>query len=383
MLRVLHVLHGMGRGGVETWLMHVLRRSDRTRIRLDFAVATADSQAYDNEVAARGSTILRCPPLSSPLTYARALAQHLRRHGPYDVVHSHLAFYSGIVLAVAARAGVAGRIAHIHTAVATRSLETFLSRSLRATYRRLLRPLLFHYMTAGIANSDASGRYLFAKSWGRDPRLHRVLYGFDFDPYLLLPPRGRLRHELGLPPRGKMLVHVGRLHPTKNHVFLLQVFSELIRQNFDCHLVLVGDGPLRSQLENLARELSLGGRCHFVGDQDAVHRFLGAADLMVFPSLFEGLGIAVVEAQAAGLSVIASDSLPPESDVIPDLVRRLPLALGPNEWARTIALQFDSRPSISQPDAAQAVRQSAFGIDRCIRELELLYEPPPITRAPY
>ncbi len=306
-MRVLHVVGGMDRGGVETWLVQVLRHMDPARIRMDFLVNTDRDCAFDEEIEALGSRIHRCVRYRRPWRYVPALLRILRDHGPYDVVHSHVHFFSGFVLAVAKRAGVRGRIAHSHTTAPDAEARP---RLYRRPYRWLAARLIRANSTLGLAASAPAATALFGSRWRSDPRW-RVLYcGIDLAPFRQACDPRAIRQELGVGD-AFVLGHVGRFVPAKNHAFLLQIAAAVRAAAPNTHLLLLGDGPTRPAVEAAARELGLSSHVSFLRTRPDVPRILVAAtDAFLFPSSHEGLGLALVEAQAAGLPCFYSDTIP-------------------------------------------------------------------------
>lgn len=367
-LRVLHVVGGMDRGGVETWLMHVLRRLDRQQVRMDFLVHTETPRAFDEEIVARGARLLRCP-LPAPLwRYATSLRSVLRRTGPFDVVHSHVHHFSGCVLAVARLAGVPVRVAHSHSDRRAAEEGAGLRRSayLAATQRALL-----HVMTAGLACSRDAARDLYGLGWSKDPRIQVLHYGIDLEPFRQVVDRAEVRAELGLGP-GRVFGHVGRFVEAKDHALLIDIFDVLARADAGAQLLLVGDGPLRPTIEARVRHLGLSSRIVFAGVRPDVPRVLQAMDAFIFPSRFEGLGLAAVEAQAAGLPVLMSTAVPEEAVVVPHLVRRHERSQPPSEWARA-ALELASRPPPPPESTLAAVTAAGFDINTSAERLQALY----------
>ncbi len=370
-IRILQVVGGMNRAGVETWLIHVLRHIDRDRFRMDFLVHTERPCAHDDEIRALGSRIIPCLHPHRPWVFARNFRQAMKKHGPYDVVHSHVHHYSGLVLRLAAKAQVPVCIAHSHND--TSALQRRAG-PLRRLYLLVTKHWIARYATVGLAASPPAAAALFGPRWADDPRYHVLYYGIDVAPFRGDGADGAaLRAELGLPANGLVIGHVGRFHQQKNHAFLLEVFAEVARREPRAHLLLVGDGPLRPAIERQAQDLGLAGRVTFTGVRDDVPRLmLGAMDLFLFPSLYEGLGIVLVEAQAVGLPCAISDVIPDEADVIPEMVHRLSLQDPPTRWAEVVLACAQSRP-LSQPEALARIQQSPFDIKISVRQLEAIY----------
>lgn len=353
-IRILHVLGQLNPGGVENWLRDVLRRLDRAAFRSDVLVHAASPGAYDDEVKGQGARLFSCPHPQTP-SYRRRFRDLLARHGPFDVVHSHVHHFSGVVCRLAYQLGVPGRIVHSHTAntVGTRRLA-------RRAYEWVMCRRIADYATFGLATSGAADRALFRGAAARVPR--KILpCGIDLRPFEPETDRSEVRRELGLPPHSFVVGHVGRFVPEKNHAFLLRVAAELAARRPETRLVLVGDGPLRGATEREATRL-IPGRAHFLGRQADVPRLLGAMDAFVFPSRVEGLGLALVEAQAAGVPCVAAESVPAEAVAIGRLVRRLPLSEPPAAWA-DVLLHLADAPRLARREALDAIGRGPLSLE--------------------
>jgi glycosyltransferase involved in cell wall biosynthesis len=166
---------------------------------------------------------------------------------------------------------------------------------------------------------------------------------------------------------------VGNFLPVKNHAFILRVLSDVVERRGDTQLLLVGQGPLQDSVRKAAEAAGLGERVVFAGQRSDVPRLLrGAVDVFVFPSHYEGLPVAVIEAQAAGLPVVLSDAVTTEVDIVPQLVSRLSLRLLPTDWAAA-CLAASSRRCHPAAILAQ-MEQSRFNIENGVRDLERIYE---------
>jgi glycosyltransferase involved in cell wall biosynthesis len=365
-VRVLEVLGQLNRGGVETWLMHILRHIDRDRFRIDFLVHTDRSGAYDDEVRALGSTIIPCLNPERPWRYGPRFKRLLHEHGPYDVVHSHVYHYSGLILRWAEQAGVPIRIAHSHNTVYP-GLRHAVS---RWTYGRAMTHLIDRHATAGLGCSDEAASVLFGRGWKADRRFRTFFCGIDEAPFRIAIDAAKVRASVGVPADAPIIGHVGRMDPQKNHAFLLEVFRAITRRRPDARLLLIGDGPLRPELEARSRSLGIHDKivwCGLRSDVPAVLR--GATDVFVFPSLWEGLGLAVVEAQYAGRPCVISSVIPAEADIAPELVSRIDLDAGAEQWAEVTL----SRLRAAGASAPSAPRSDRFDLARNLRDLAALY----------
>jgi glycosyltransferase involved in cell wall biosynthesis len=367
--RVLHVLGRLDFGGVEAWLAGVAGSVDRRKVELDFLVHDPRPGALDGEVRAHGCRILPCP-IAEPLAYPGRFRRILREQGPYDVVHSHVHHFSGVVLALARAAGVPIRIAHSHSD--TRGGDAAAGRRRRA-YLGVAGWLLRRNATVEVAASKTAAQALFGAGWESDPRVRVVHCGIDLARYAGAPPRAEVRRELGIPPDAVVLGHVGRLSPPKNHAFLVKVMAAAARGEPRARLLAVGGGPLEGALRRAVAAYGLQDRVVLPGARTDVPRLLAAMDAFVFPSLWEGMPLSLVEAQAAGLPCLVSTAVTDEATVVGELVTRRDLAVGAEPWAAT-ALHLARSPRPVEPAAALArVRESDFDVGVSARALEGLY----------
>jgi glycosyltransferase involved in cell wall biosynthesis len=377
-IRVLHIVGGMGRGGVETWLLHILRHINRERFQMDFIVHTAEPCPYDDQVRALGGGILPCLRPDRPWRYAKNFRRILAAYGPYDIVHSHVHHYSGYALRLAQHAGVPVRIAHSHNDA---SLQDISPSPLRWIYLTIAKHWIRCFATIGLAASGKAAEALFGRQWQRSSFCRLLYYGIDLAPFRA-PADLSIRAALQLCPDAFVIVHVGRFDEQKNHGFLLEIFSSVADADPRSRLVLIGDGPLRPAIERRVSELGLAQRVVFTGLRADVPRvLLGAANVFVMPSLHEGLPLAGLEAQAAGLPCVFADSITAELDVVPQLVTRLRLSDSSSDWARVLLAKRDQAPPITQDEALGVMQASPFDILRSAEELARLYQTAVVSSA--
>ena len=369
-VRVLHVLGKLDYGGVEVWLMNVLRNIDREAFHIDFAVHTHSPAAFDSEAHQLGANILALdPPRRSPISYTRQLARLIRCNGPYDIVHSHVHFFSGYVLKQSARNGIPIRIAHSHND--TRALDGKAGWP-RWLYRALTGRWINRFATAGLACSSWAAMSLFGQNWQNDSRWRVLRYGIDFSKFAKSHDRERLLREMGIPVNRRIVGQIGRLTEQKNHEFSLRVIRELVASDANVHFLIVGGGELEQKIRSQIAELGLSEYATLVGDQQDVTRYLSVMDVMIFPSAHEGLGIVMLEAQAAGVPVVASDQVPEDGIVLPNAVERLSLQLEPTVWCA--AIQRGLAAPVKDPaKTAVQMAQSEFAITRSVEQLCKVY----------
>jgi glycosyltransferase involved in cell wall biosynthesis len=361
MIRVLHVVTLLNRGGLETMLMNYYRAMDRTRVQFDFLVHREARGDYEDEIEALGGRIYRLPPItpSSMPGYNRRMKQFLAAHGPIEIIHSHLDTLSGLPLLAAMEMGVPVRIAHCHT--------TAVARDWKAPVRGFLKRGAATYASHYFACSEPAGRWFYGRKL--QDRVRVLNNAIPVTDYAYKAETAEaVRKELGL--RGKWVAgHVGSFTPPKNHIFLLNVFSEIRRTNEDARLLLIGDGELRSGIEGTINRLGLSDSVLLLGVRPDVPRLLQAVDIFLFPSLYEGLPVALIEAQASGLPCLVSDRVPEEA-AVSGRVEFLSLEAGPRRWAERAA-EFPR--GFERRNMCREIIAAGYDIESSARELQVFY----------
>ena len=368
-IRILHVVGMMDRGGAETWLMHILRNIDRSIFQMDFLVNTTATCAYDDEIRALGGRIIPCTGPSNPIEYAQKFKQILREDGPYNVVHSHIHHYNGYVLKLAHQAGVPIRVCHSH--IDSTALEAKSSWR-RRLYLKLMTRWIDRHATIGLGCSDVASADLFGKNWKKDPRWQIYYCSIDLTPFATASDAASVRADLGIPASAFVVGHVGRFQQQKNHTFLVDIFAEVLKQQPQAYLLLVGEGDLRPQIEQQALAQGIGHRTIFAGSRPDVPSLMqGAMDAFVMPSLCEGLPLVGIEVQAAGLRAFLSEAITTEVCIVKPLVTRLSLSQPASVWASEIIRGHQS--AIDRQEALTIVEQSPFNIQVGVAKLMNIY----------
>lgn len=362
--RVLHVFARMGRGGAEMRTLDLVREVDRDYFRFDFCTLSARPGELDREVQDLGGTLRPCPlGWSFPLRFLAML-----RRGRYDVIHSHVHHFSGAVLRLSAQVGIPVRIAHFRSSGDGRG-DGWRRRCQRALMCRWIDRSATHIL----AVSEAAMEGAWGSAWRTDPRCEVVYNGLPYAPFRGPTERESVRREFGFPHDAFLAIHVGRLATEKNHPRLLAVFERLLAHRADARLLLVGSGEPAA--ETLVRheiaQRHLGRRVAMAGDRSDVPRLLKAADVLVFPSLREGLPGAILEACAAGTPVVASD-LPAIREIAGELplLAHLPLSEPDERWVEYVLAAAQAGSCERTRRAAQrAFVNSRFSIDHCVERI--------------
>jgi len=357
--RILYV-HGstMNRGGTEAYMMNYYRNFDRQRLQVDFVVHGYGTGAYDSEIEAMGGRIFHVPVKSrDPLGNFRELRKILSS-GNYRVVHAQLDTMNAPVLKIAKDCGVPVRVSHSHnTAVQS-------GNPLKLLLNELARRQIPGVATHLFACSEPAGNWLYGAQKFRVIPNAIDLSRFAFDPR----KRNELRQALELPAEAIVLGHVGRFNAQKNHEFFIPLMKELRKRDSRFRLVMVGDGPMKEPLRQQAREAGLQDAVRFVDACSNVQDYYSLFDVFCLPSLFEGLPVVGIEAQASGLPLLVSDTVARQLDLTGN-VTYLPIGAGADAWVRTLSSMEIRRDS----SAAERLREKGYDITAAAKALQDWY----------
>jgi glycosyltransferase involved in cell wall biosynthesis len=373
-IRILQVVYMIGRGGVGTWLMHVLRHIDRENFKCDFLVHTPSPSPHDDEARSLGAKIIYCPYPSLPWTYAKNFKNLLNANGPYDVIHSHLV-NSAVHLRLAKQCNIPVRIAHIHSIYLNRMIGASLkSKAASLLYWSLSRFWLRRFATLGFAVSKTTALSTFGQNWQKDPRWQIFPCSIDMSPFHVEVDQKAIRKELDIPETAMVFGHVGRFTKEKNHSLLIDIGWEISKIQPDMLLLLVGNGPLKREIEQKAAHLGIRDKVIFTDIRHDVPRLMqGAMDIFLFPSIYEGLGLVLIEAQTAGLQCITSQSVPEEATVIHPLVNRLSLSKPASTWAHEALKNCQNKPDLTKSEILNIMENSPFNIKISVQKLQEIY----------
>ena len=356
MIKVLQVVTHMNRGGLETMLMNYYRQIDRNQIQFDFLVHRYYRADYDDEIESLGGIIYRLPvlnPLSSK--YKMALSGFFDEHPEYQIIHVHQDCMSSVILKEAAKHHVNVRIAHSHSKSQDRNWKY----PIKMHYKKSIS----EYATNLFACNEEAGDWMF-----NGAPYTVIRNAVDAQKYRFSPAvREDVRKDFGMEDHDFVIGHVGRIDEVKNHRFLLEVYKEVLKTK-DAKLLLVGRGDLKADMEKTVKEEGLQDNVIFTGLRNDVEKLLQAMDVFVFPSLYEGLPMSLIEAQAAGLPCVISDQVSPECLITKNAIM-MSLKQSPEEWAEQV-LRFADLP---REDTYDVIVQSGFDIKKNAEELQEFY----------
>lgn len=355
-MRVLQVVTAMSLGGIQSFVMNVYRNIDRDAIQFDFLYHRTGQFYYDDEIANMGGKIYRAPRCN-PVDprYYHAL-NSLFKQSSYDAVHSHINCMSAPALKMAYKNSVPVRIAHSHSS----NTNTDYKYPVKLAMRHLIPKYATHLLACG----ENAGKWLFC---GKD--FDVVNNGIDTESFVYSDKKRQIRRaELGLPTDGLVVIHVGRFSPVKNHIRILDIFGIIQKKREDARLILVGEGPTMDDVREKADAFGMNHKILFLGPRTDVGDLESAADVFLMPSLFEGLPLALVEAQTSGLRCVVSDAVPCDCDVT-DLVTRVRLDDGDEVWADVVIREALA----TREDHSEEVKEAGFDAKNVATRLMMLY----------
>jgi glycosyltransferase involved in cell wall biosynthesis len=373
---VLHVVGDLHRGAVENWLVRMLAHAHASGINLDwsFYCTSSGTGAMEEKARSLGARILSSPvPMDRKIPFTRALRSELRR-GRYDVLHCHHDLVSAVYLLASAGLPIRRRIVHAHN-----SDEAVLTPSAwkQWLYRPAMRQVCLMMADRIVGISDHTLDTLLAGRPRRPGRDVVHYYGVGPAPSAAVQAdRAAFHHELGLPPDAIVLLFAGRIVPEKNPIFAIDVLAELRRLDPRAVAVFAGAGSLVDAVRAHARELGVEPWIRLIGWRDDLAEVMSASDLFILPRPerpMEGFGLAVVEAQLAGLRLLLSQGIPDDPLLPTASYRRLPLAAGAVEWAKAGVELLTSSANTCAAVLA-ALEKSPMQMDRALDELLKLHE---------
>lgn len=334
-VRVLHLFANLNLGGAESRIMDIYRNQSREQVINDFVIMTNEHCYFTNEVLSTGGVIHAIPnPRYGMIKNCLALYRLLKKHPRYNALHAHTSYYSGIAIFIAWLAGINKRVAHARNQATgnqgfTNRLKFWLGRMLANTFA-----------TSRLAISHAAGDFLFGEG-----KYKVVANAFDFSGICHKSDDSvaKLKMAHGINDNLLNLVVVARFYPIKNHQFLLPLLKQYVEKTPNICLHFIGDGELRESIELQVQKMQLANYVRFWGKRDDVKQLLAMFDVMIMPSLSEGLGVAALEAQAAGLSCVLSSGVPQEADIGLGMCQFLELSNPPERWLNAIDLAANQK----------------------------------------
>ena len=362
-VRVAQIIGKWVGGGVESVVMNYYRHIDRTRIQFDFICDKDSTNIPYDEIEQLGGRVILVPPYQKVFEYQKELIKIFKDNN-YKIVHSHINTLSIFPLRAAKKAGVPIRIAHSHSTTSKKEWK-------RNLVKQVLRPFSKVYATDYMCCSELAGRWLFGDKEYDKRNVYLLNNAIDLDKFKYNAKiRKEKRKELNIKDDTLVIGHVGRFVATKNHTFLIDIFNEIHKKNDSAILLLAGQGPLQEELKNKVYELGLASKVKFLGQINDTYKLYQALDIFVLPSLYEGLPVVGVEAQATGLLCELSNDITKETKVL-NTTRFISLNISVEEWAKII---LDDYSKFKRHDTTSEITKNNFNIKTETKKLEEKYE---------
>jgi glycosyltransferase involved in cell wall biosynthesis len=374
-MKLIHIVENLDRGAVENWIVNIFLESRKVKPDWEwtFYCILGNPGRLDEKVLAAGGKIIYSPvTVSEKVKFLRHLRAALIR-GHYDIVHAHHDYLSGFYLLATVGLKFKRRILHIHNndkglPVGNRFLYKILTPVFRWTGIKMSDDVL------GISEHTLNE---FRMGYSRYcPNFKVLYYGIDLAPYSEQPDREALRASLNLPKGSRILLFTGRMIDEKNPMFVVRILQELLKRRNDVYAVFAGKGPLEESVMKYAVELNIKEHVRLVGWIDKMGNLMKSSDVFIFPRLEtpkEGLGLVVVEAQAAGLPAFITRGIVKDAVIIPEMVFYHSLD-HLDQWVHGIEKILESGPALSQEAALFRMQNSAFELSHAANNLIQYYE---------
>lgn len=360
-IRVAHVMGKMISGGVESVVMNYYKNINKDKVQFDFIIDEDSTHIPYEEIESMGGRIFLVPPYQNIHSYIKTL-QNIFKSEKYKIVHSHLNALSVFPLYAAKRANIPVRIAHSHSTSNKKEWK-------KNILKNMLKPFSKVNATHYFCCSELAGRWLFGDKTYDAEKVKLINNAIEIDRFIYNEKiREEIRKEINV--ENKLVIgHIGRFVEQKNHIGLLEIFYEIQKKNKEAVLLLVGDGPLINVIKEKVKSFNLQDNIIFLGKRNDVNRLMQGMDIFLLPSLYEGLPVVGVEAQASGLLCIFSDSMTKETKII-ESTKFISLSKSYSLWAKEILAAYEQH---KRKDTKMEVINSNFEIKTESKKLESIY----------
>lgn len=361
-IRIAQVIGKWVGGGVEAVVMNYYRHIDKSKIQFDFICDDDSTNIPYEEIEKLGGKVILIPPYQKLFKYHKELKRVLKE-GNYKIVHSHINTLSVFSLFAAKCAKVPVRIAHSHSTTNKKEKKKNLM-------KQVLKPFSKLFATDYMCCSELAGRWLFGDKLYDEGKIYLLNNAIDLQKFEYNEKiREEVRKELNIDEETFVIGHIGRFVEQKNHSFLIDIFDELQKQRPNSILMLVGQGPLQDAIKAKVEQLGLKNKVLFLGQRNDAARLYQAMDVFVLPSLYEGLGMVLIEAQTAGIYCFASTEVP-EIAKVTDNMEFLELTDNPKKWTEQI-LKISN---YQRAGTKEIVSKQGYDIEKESKKLEDKYK---------
>lgn len=366
-VKVLYFVDYMFCGGIQSLVIDWVSKFNKEKIQVDFLLLD-DGNKYELEEKLKkiGCNVYKLTGIwiNSPIDFikeAKSLNKFFDEHHDYKVVHLHSSSKNYMVLKYAKKYGIPVRIAHSH------NIDFQTKNPIKKLYGNFLKPKLEKYSTDFFACSKDAGKWLFGQEIIKSNKFKIIHNAIDYDKFKYNEKyRKDRRKEFGFNENDIVIGHVGRFVNQKNHKFLIDMFNECYKKNNNYKLLLIGSGQLENKIKEKVKILNLEKNVVFAGFREDVNECIQAMDIFAFPSLFEGLGLVLVEAQASGLPCFATKATIPDEVKINENFKFIDLQL--NKWIDHIL-----KCNLNRIETKENIMKNNYLINDTIQQLENIY----------
>lgn len=363
MKNVLIIIGKLSVGGAERIGRDIGYYADKQKYNIHYLVFENDIGAYEKELMDAGCTIHHMdPPANGYFKYYKNLCKIIRKEH-INIIHSHTMFNSGWAMMAGKYQGVATRISHSHS-IKGPEHRGFI----KNLYEKTMRKVIQHCATDYVACGKGAGEWLYGKKFFG--KYGTVIYnGIGLDQFIYNEnSRSKIRDQYAI--QDKFVIgHVGHLAPVKNQSFLLELLPDILKKRPEAVVLLLGDGQDRQMLEDKIHKMKLEDKVLMTGNVKNVGDYMSAMDVFVFPSLYEGMPLALVEAQSNGLPCIISKYIPDDIHLT-DLICTISLGDSKEQWVKCITEVKRKMPKAY----GRIMYELGFDIPGMLEKIYRLYE---------
>lgn len=341
MYRKIKVLQVVGRlriGGAETVAMNLYRYINRNKFEFHYLVYEDDIGDYEEEVIQLGGKVIHINYSSRYIKrYRNDLLNVMKENGPYDIIHVHMMFHNGIVLQIAKKAGIPVKVSHSHSTNDGGIRYGNIKDITRNLYLKYSRRLICINADILLGCGEEAGNYLYGNRVFAEKGI-LIKNGINIDKYHFNKrTRNVIREQYGFN-NEKIYGCIGHFDRVKNHTFLIDIFEKIHMIDKKAILVLLGEGKLRQEIEHLCKDKHLEPYVVFMGNVNNVNEWLQAMDFLLMPSLYEGIPLTLIEAQASGIKCFVSDRVAKEANVTGEITY---IPLNVDKWVELMQGSID------------------------------------------
>lgn len=363
-IKILQYTSSMNRAGAETLLMNIYRNIDREKFEFHFITHYKVKSDYEDEIIKLGGKIIYIdrPRIKTLAKFKKDFKNLVDTYGPYDAVHTHMQLFNSIILKESKRNNIKIRISHAH-------LNGDYSKStvFRKIYEKISKHLINKYSNYKMSCSYEAGKYLYNSN-----DFILLNNAIDINQFRESNNEYFIHNELNLERNTKIITNIARFVPAKNHEFIINIFSEIIKRNNNYRLILVGEGELLYKIKNICEEKKISQYVYFLGVRSDINKILESTHVFFMPSILEGLPVALVEAQAAGIKCVVSNNIPTQCDLGLGIVKSLDLSSSNLDWVESILSNKTNK--IDFEIRREKIINSGYDLENNLRVLSKIYE---------